>query len=554
MEKIWMSSWPDDLPRKIEFTHGSIPVHEYLRIRAKEAPEKTAIIFYGREISYKELDEASERFARYLISNGIQKGDRVGIFLLNCPQYAIAHFGIQKAGAVVCPCSPLFKELELEYELNDADIEILVALDLFLPVAKNVLEKTRLRKIITTNLNDYIPENPTLPLIGPMAVPKQSIPGTEDFMEIVTTGDKTPVHTDIDMEQDIGLFQYTGGTTGLPKGCMLSFQAALFKTAVTRNVAAITKDTVCLVTMPIFHIAGMLAGMNSCIYAGATQVLLSMFEVKTAMKAISTYKADFWYSAVPMNVGIMADPDVKNYDLSSLKLCLTSSFGIQLTEKISDQWKAVTKGGLLIEGAYGLSETHTADTFMPRNRVKFGTCGIPGPGAEFKIVDLNDPTTELPMGGEGEIVLKNPGVFKGYWKRPEETAGTLMDGWVYTGDIGKFDADGYLYLLGRVKEMIKVSGFSVYPEEVELLLNNHPEIAQSAVIGVSDEKKGEVVKAYVVRAPGSDLDEPRLKKWAKENMSSYKCPAVVEFRNTLPMLPTGKLLRRVLKEEHKRRS
>jgi long-chain acyl-CoA synthetase len=186
---------------------------------------------------------------------------------------------------------------------------------------------------------------------------------------------------------------------------------------------------------------------------------------------------------------------------------------------------------------------------MPRNRVKFGTCGIPGPGAEFKIVDLNDPTTELPMGGEGEIVLKNPGVFKGYWKRPEETARTLMDGWVYTGDIGKFDADGYLYLLGRVKEMIKVSGFSVYPEEVELLLNNHPEIAQSAVIGVLDEKKGEVVKAYVVRAPGSDLDEPRLKKWAKENMSSYKCPAVVEFRNTLPMLPTGKLLRRVLKEE-----
>ncbi|MFA5905910.1 MAG: AMP-binding protein [Desulfobacula sp.] len=552
MENIWMNSWPDNLPRKIEFEHGAVPIHEYLRIRAKETPEKTAIIFYGRQISYKELDESSERFAHYLIKNGVKKGDRVGIFLLNCPQYAIAHFGIQKAGAVVCPCSPLFKELELEYELKDADIEILVSLDLFYPVVKNVAEKTSLRKIITTNLNDYIPANPTLPLVGPMAVPKQKIPGTEDFIEIVANGDKTHVTVDIDMEKDIGLFQYTGGTTGLPKGCMLSFHAALFKTAVTRNVAAMTKDTICLVTMPIFHIAGMLAGMNSCIYAGATQVLLSMFDVKTAMKAISEYKADFWYSAVPMNVGIMAHPDVKEFDLSSLKLCLTSSFGIQLTEKISNQWKELTCGGLLIEGAYGLSETHTADTFMPRNRVKFGTCGIPGPAAEFKIVDLNNPDQELPIGEEGEIVLKNPGVFKGYWKRPEETAKTLIDGWVYTGDIGKFDADGYLYLLGRVKEMIKVSGFSVYPEEVELLLNAHPEVSQSAVIGVFDEKKGEVVKAYIVKAPGSDLDETGLIKWAKENMSSYKCPAVVEFRQTLPMLPTGKLLRRVLKEELKK--
>jgi long-chain acyl-CoA synthetase len=232
-----------------------------------------------------------------------------------------------------------------------------------------------------------------------------------------------------------------------------------------------------------------------------------------------------------------------------MRLCLTSSFGIQLTEKISNQWKEFTSGGILIEGAYGLSETHTADTFMPRNKVKFGTCGIPGPDAEFKIADLNDPQKELAVGEAGEIVLKNPGVFAGYWKRREETARTLVNGWVHTGDIGKFDSDGFLYLLGRVKEMIKVSGFSVYPEEVELLLNTHPEVAQSAVIGVLDEKKGEVVKAYIVRSKGSTLDEKTLKEWAKKSMSSYKCPAVVEFRDTLPTLPTGKLLRRVLKEE-----
>ncbi|MFH1156112.1 MAG: AMP-binding protein [Pseudomonadota bacterium] len=549
MEKIWMKHWPKDLPETISFSRGKVPLHDYLRLQAERMPDKPAIIFYGRVVTYRELDEASDRFAGYLVSKGTKKGDRVGVFLLNCPQYAIAHFGIQKIGAIVCPCSPLFKELELTYELNDASIEVLVALDLFMPIVGQVLGKTPLRQVVVTNLNDYLPENPCLPLIPPMKVPKKPVPGADDFMDIVTEGSSPLPSTVIDMENDIGLFQYTGGTTGLPKGCMLSFHAALFKTASTVGIASITEDSVCLVTMPIFHIAGMLAGMNSCIYAGATQVLLSMFDVKTAVRAIELYKADFWYSAVPMNVGIMADPDSTNHDLSSLKLCLTSSFGIQLTKEIAARWGELTRGGLLVEGAYGLSETHTADTFVPRHNLRYDTCGIPGPGAEFRILDLDGSGREMPVGEPGEIVLKNPGVFKGYWNKSEETARTLKDGWVYTGDIGRFDQDGYLSLLGRVKEMIKVSGFSVYPEEVELLINSHPGVVQTAVIGVADPVKGEAVKAYVIKTPGSDLDEKGLITWAKEHMSSYKCPRYVAFRETLPTLATGKLLRRKLKEE-----
>ncbi len=549
MEKIWMKHWPQDLPTKISFDQGEIPLHDYLRFQAKKMPDKPAIIFYGRDITYGELDLASDRFAAYLLSKGIVKGDRVGVFLLNCPQYAIAHFGIQKIGAIVCPCSPLFKELELEYELNDAGIEILVALDLFMPVVKKVVAKTALRQVVVTNLNDYLPKTPSLPLIAYMEVKKQLIPGTDDFFEIVTKGEAALPKVAIDMKNDISLLQYTGGTTGLPKGCMLSFHAALFKTASTVGIADMTEDSVCLVTMPIFHIAGMLAGMNSCIYAGATQVLLTLFDVKTAAQAISDYRADFWYSAVPMNVGIMADPACKAYDLSSLKLCLTSSFGIQLTREIAEQWGDFTKGGFLVEGAYGLSETHTADTFVPRQHIKYDTCGIPGPDAQFKILDLEGSGQEMPQGEAGEIILKNPGVFKGYWNKPDETAHTLINGWVHTGDIGKFDTDGYLCLLGRVKEMIKVSGFSVYPEEVELLLNTHDQVVQSAVIGVKDPAKGEVVKAYIIRSKGSDLDEQGVISWAKEHMSSYKCPKYVEFREALPTLATGKLLRRKLKEE-----
>ena len=549
MEKIWMKHWPDTLPKEILYTLGEIPLHAYLKLRAKQMPDKPAIIFYGRSLTYGELDRASDALAVWLAEQGIRKGDRVGIFLLNCPQYAIAHFAVQKLGAVACPCSPLFKELELAYELNDAGIEILIALDLFMPVVQAAMDKTALRQIVVTNLNDYLPKAPDLPLINPMKVPKSPIPGTHDFMDIVNTPAPELPKVDIDLKEDIGLLQYTGGTTGLPKGCMLSFHAALFKTASTAAIAGLTADSTALVTMPIFHIAGMLAGMNSCIYAGATQVLLAMFDAKTTAMAIEKYEADFWYSAVPMNLGIMEDPACRDYDLKSLRLCLTSSFGIQLSQAIADLWADRTDGGLLVEGAYGLSETHTADTFVPRQHIKYDTCGIPGPESEFKILDLEGSGRQMGIGEPGEIVLKNPGVFKGYWNKPEETCATLIDGWVHTGDIGQFDEDGYLSLLGRVKEMIKVSGFSVFPEEVELLLNNHDEVVQSAVIGVPHPTKGEVVKAYIIKAKGSDLDETRLMAWAREHMSSYKCPAMVEFRPSLPTLATGKLLRRQLKEE-----
>ncbi len=548
MDKLWLKSWPEDVPKELSYEAGKKPVHEYLRLRAKQTPDKTAIIYYGKEISYAELDKASDRFANYLLANGVGKGDRVGIFMGSCPQYAIAHFGTQKIGAIVCPCSPLFKEMELEYELNDAGIEVLVSLDLLLPVVQAAQAKTKLRKVVATNFNDFLPAEPSIPTLDIMAIPKQAIPGVDDLLDIVTNGDDTPPQADIDIEKDIALFQYTGGTTGMPKGCMLTYNAALFKTACVALATRMNKDTINLVNMPIFHIAGMVAGLNSTIFAGGTQILMTQFDPVATMAAIDQYKVNFWYSAVPMNVGLMQHPASSKYDFSSLKLCLTSSFGIQLTEEISKQWEAFSKGGVLIEGAYGLSETHTADTFMPRNKVKYGSCGIPMPEEEFKIVDLQDRDKEMPIGEQGEIVLRNPASFKGYWNRPEETADTLRDGWVYTGDIGKFDEDGYLFLLGRVKEMIKVSGFSVFPEEVELLLNKYPGVVQSAVIGVSDAQKGEVVKAFLVMSPGSDATQESVIAWAKEKMSAYKVPKYVEFRDVLPTLGTGKLLRRALKD------
>ena len=329
---------------------------------------------------------------------------------------------------------------------------------------------------------------------------------------------------------------------------MLSHGANLYKPAAVAMICGLTGESRVLSVMPYFNIAGMLFIMAPVI-AGSTIIVITQFDPLAILQAIDRHKATFWYSAVPMNLQVMGHPDAGQYDMSSLKFNLTTSFVVFLNEKIAQQWESFTGGCPLLEGAYGLSETHTADTFCPRQKIKYGSMGIPGPDQEFKIVDFIT-REELPLGQEGEIALRNPGCMKGYWNKPVETANTLIDGFVYTGDVGKFDEDGYLWWLGRIKEMIKVSGFSVFPEEVELLLNNHPAVVENAVIGVKDEKKGEVVKSFVVLSPGAEneITESDLIQWAREHMTPHKVPASIEFRTELPK--TGvKLLRRVLREE-----
>ena len=558
MEKIWMKHWPADLPKEVTFAQGRVPVFEYLRIHAKKHPEKPAIIYYGRTVSYGELDEASDRFANYLLSMGLKKGDRVGLFLPNCPQYIIAHFGTHKMGGIVCPCNSLFKELELKYEINDTQMRALVTLDLFLPTVNAVRKETPSIRgegaVMVTSFSDFLPAEPTVAVMDYMKIPKQPVAPESgvDFMDALAGSSPEPPDVQINMDEDIALFEYTGGTTGLPKGAMLSHGANLYKPTAVAMICGLTGESRVLSVMPYFNIAGMLFIMAPVI-SGSTIIVITQFDPLAILQAIDRHKASFWYSAVPMNLQVMGHPDAAQYDMSSLKFNLTTSFVVFLNEKIAQQWEAFTGGCPLLEGAYGLSETHTADTFCPRQKIKYGSMGIPGMDQEFKIVDFIT-REELPLGQEGEIALRNPGCMKGYWNKPEETANTLIDGFVYTGDVGKFDEDGYLWWLGRIKEMIKVSGFSVFPEEVELLLNNHPAVVENAVIGVKDEKKGEVVKSFVVLSPGAEnkITEADLIQWAREHMTPHKVPAHIEFRKELPK--TGvKLLRRVLREEDAKR-
>jgi len=343
---------------------------------------------------------------------------------------------------------------------------------------------------------------------------------------------------------------YTSGTTGLPKGAMLTYGNALFKTAASFHANQMKPDNVLLSVMPIFHIAGMVMGLNIPVYSGVTTVLLTRFEPEAVLSAIEIYQCNLWYSAAQMNTVLLNYPGVENRNLSSLKTNLCMSFGVPLTEELADRWSKITGSCKLFEAAYGLSETHTCDTFMPAHKIRYGSCDIPTFETDVRIID---PETgkDLPPGKQGEIVIKNPGVFKGYWQKCEATEKTLRDGWVYTGDMGMISEDGYLYFNGRLKEMIKCSGYSVFPEEVETILVKHPAVAQAAVIGVPDEKRGESVKAFVVLKAGykDKVTEDEIIAWAKENMAAYKYPRRVEFRDNLPASGTGKILRRLLKEK-----
>ena len=552
MDRIWMKSWPKDVPTKLVYRLGEKPLFQYLRQNALDFPDKPAYIFYGRVVTWKDLDDATERFANFLSSKGIKKGDKVALFMQNCPQYVIAHYGTQKVGAIVGPASPMFKEWELEYEVNDLGAKVVVTTDDLYPIVEKIRANTGLQEAVVTNYQDMVPSQPTIPLPKELQQEKKYYPGTHDMMHILETYPAKAPPVEIDLWEDVGMIVYTSGTTGRPKGAMLTFGNALFKVAGSVHFNQVRRDDVNLTVMPICHIAGNVHGIGQPVYAGITDVLLARFDPEAVLTAIEKYRVTTWYSVTPMLLAIMQQPGAEKRDLRSLRFTTCTSFGIALTEEIGKSWLNFTHGSPVRESGWGLTETHTADSFMPYDKVKFGSNGIPVYDADFKIVD---PATgqEVPLGEQGEIAVRNPGVFKGYMNKPETTAETLRGGWVYTGDIGRFDEDGFLYFLGRMKEMIKCSGYSVFPEDVEVMLLNHPAVAQVAVIGIPDPVRGESVKAFIVPKPAykGKITPDEIISWSKEKMAAYKYPRAVEFRDSLPATAAGKVLRRLLKDEQK---
>ena len=531
----------------MQLTLQNQPIHSYIEQHAKLDSGKIAINFYGQEITYGELWNAINRMANFLFEQGVKKGDTVALYLQNCPQYVIAFFAAQKIGAIAGPCNPMFKEWELKYQLNDLNAKVLITTPDLFEVYKKVQDETNVQSKILTNYRDYLPETPypEFPEKIVDAQFKDTIAWSSVLKEQKYDYEN---NVEINMAEDVSLIIYTSGTTGSPKGAMLTYTNSEFQANCVAKNFGFTKDDTYIAVMPIFHIAGKVVSLLSAMVVGAKIVLLTRFDSKGVLQAFDRYKATALYTTTPMNIQMMREELIHQIDFSHLKINIVTSFGIQITQEISNEWEHIT-GKPLMEFAYGMSETHTGNAMTPPQEIKYGSVGKPTFDTDIKIVQFDNYNEEMPIGEQGMILVKGPSVFKGYKGKEEETMESFYKDYFITGDIGKYDEDGFLYFLGRVKEMIKCSGYSVYPEEVEKMLSKHEKINQVAVIGVPDSVRGESVKAYVVLEENVEATEMEIIEWAKDKMSAYKYPREIEFIHELPKTSSGKILRRLLKKE-----
>ena len=526
-DKPWLKYWSKEVPTHINYPY--IPLPRLLEASAKRFPEKTALVSAERQITYTQLEVYANKFANALIGLQIVKGDRVALFMPNTPEFVIAFFGILKAGAVVSTISPMHREREVEYQLNDSGAQTIVALDSLCPIVQAVKEKTRLRNIIAVG------EHATC--VGSSSV--------STFQQLISGANFEPPTVEVDSAKDLAALQYTGGTTGTAKGAMLThFNLVSNAFAFAATIQGTDQD-VFLTALPLFHIYGLTTSMTVPISLGAKMFLLPKFNPDSALDAIQRHKVTVFCGVPTMYQILLANPDLRKYDLTSIRVCISGASS--LPPQVQRHFMEVT-GGFLAEG-YGLTEaspvTHCTpvDQKLPQ---RIGSIGLPLPDTDAKIVDL-ETGVALKQGETGELAVKGPQVMKGYWKKPEETALVFRDGWLLTGDIARVDSEGYFYIVDRKKDLIKTKDFSVYPRELEDVLYEHPAVKLCAVVGKLDILAGEVPKAYVVLKEGMISSETEITEFVNEKVAPYKAIREVEFRMELPLSGAGKVLRRALK-------
>ena len=554
MEKPWLKHYEEGVPHTLEYPQKILSV--LLQEVAEKHGEKPAFFFFGRILTFAQLNCLIDRFAAILHHLGIGKGDRVAIVLPNLPQYPIVHYAIMRLGAVIVPVNPLYVERELRYQLNDSGAKAAIVLNLVYPRLKAIRAETSLENIIVTSVKDYLP--PLLKLLyrfkerkkGTVARVKKE-PGVHFFMELMKQ--KLPSAPEVKVSvNDVAMFLYTGGTTGVSKGTVLTHENLVANAFQTRSWVSDIRDgeEVILSVLPFFHSYGMTTCMHLSLVCHSKALLVPRFDTRQVLKLVQKHRVTIFPGVPTMYIAINNYPDVHKYDLSSIRACISG--GAALPVEVQRQFERLT-GGRLVEG-YGLSEaspvTHANPLYGLR---KEGSIGVPFPSTEAKIVDL-ETCEDLPVGEIGELAVRGPQVMQKYWNRPEETQQTLRDGWLLTGDVARMDEDGYFYIVDRKKELIITSGFNVYPREIEEVLFQHPKVAEAAVIGVPDAHRGEVIKAYVVVKEGKTATTEEIISFCQGKLARFKIPKIVEFRPELPKSMIGKVLRRVLIEEEKEAS
>ncbi|PUB15109.1 long-chain-fatty-acid--CoA ligase [Paenisporosarcina sp. OV554] len=555
--KPWLAQYPPEIPHTLSYE--AIPVQEYLTRAFQNYPEKVAIHFLGKDVTYRELYESSLKFASYLQNLGIQKGDRVAIMLPNCPQNAIGYYGILYAGAIVVQTNPLYTEREIAYQMKDSGAKAILSLDILYPRITKVIKETELENIIITGIKDYLPfpKNKIYPFVQKkqygFTVKVEHRGMNHLFPEVMKVGKVEKIEVPFDFEEDVAILQYTGGTTGFPKGVMLSHKNLISNATMCDSWLYKSKkgEGTILGILPFFHVYGMTTVLILSVMLGNRMVLLPKFDVETALKTIDKQKPTLFPGAPTIYIGLLNHPDIAKYDLSSIVACLSGS--APLPVEVQEKFEQVT-GGKLVEG-YGLTEsspvTH-ANFVWANDRIK-GSVGVPWPDTDAAIFQV-DSTEPMPVGEIGEICVRGPQIMKGYWNRPEDTAHTMRDGWLLTGDLGYMDDKGYFYVVDRKKDMIIAGGYNIYPREIEEVLYEHPSIQECVAVGVPDAYRGETVKAYIVLKENEQITEEELNTFCREHLASFKVPRIYEFRKELPKTAVGKILRRSLVEEEKEKN
>ena len=560
-DRPWIAHYDRGVPSTIEYPKA--PLFYFLEEAAKKYPDRACTIFKGAVISYKDMNALTDHVAAALVDMGVKKGDRVGIFMPNVPQFIMAYFGILKAGGVVVAVNPTYPPDEVMTPVNDANIEIMFTLTRFYSVLTKVRERSKLKKIIVSNIKEALP--PVTRLLFTLAKEKkdghrlEALDERDIWLKDLLKKYENAAKPKVDIApEDTALFQYSGGTTGVPKGAVAMHKNVVANTLQMRAWFVNSEDgkEIYLMAIPLFHVYGMVAGMNVAMSMGASLVMIpNARDIPDVLENIKKYNPTIFPGVPSLYNAINNRPEVKegNVSLRSIKACISGS--APLMRETKETFEALS-GGKVFEG-YGLSEAPTATHCNPLLGVnKTGSIGLPLPDVDVKIISLDDGETEMPLGEIGEIAINGPQVMKGYHNMPTETANALRqlkDGktWLFTGDIARMDEDGYFYIVDRKKELIKPGGFQVWPREVEEAIASHPKVLEVGVGGIPDPNRGETVKAWIVTKPGETLTVEELKAYCKEHLAPYKVPTHYEFRTELPKTTVGKILRRELVRQHK---
>ncbi len=544
----WQKFYDYNVPFSIRYPRH--PVSRIFQLTAGAVPNKACTVFYGTELTFWQVREQMLRLANALAALGVKKGDRVGIHLPNCPQFIVSYLAVMQLGGIVVNVNPLYTAAELKFIVENTTMDTLITFDMFLGNVRSVAKETGLRRVVVTKVTDYING------FGVSTAKSLELEeGWLHFSELIESCKDTRPPRVLIEPSDPAMIQFTGGTTGFPKGALLTqgnlvaatMQAGTWGSPGSYSAHVIPQvERNVLSVLPFFHVYGNIVAMNWAFFSCSTQILVPRFEIDEILDTIVKAGRIMYFPAVPtMITAIVNHPKAASLDLGKYIGLLNSGgapMPLELIERVTDM-------GITFNEGYGLSETSSITIANPITSNKVGSIGVPMPDNDFRIVDVENGVDDVNPGQSGELILKGPTVMKGYWNNPSETANQLKDGWLYTGDIAQVDEDGYIFIVDRKKDMIIAGGFNIYPREIEEVLYEHPKISEAVAIGIPHDYRGETVKAFVVLQPGETATEQDIIDFCKVKLTAYKVPKIVEFRTTVPKSPVGKILRKVLRDE-----